>query len=309
MNQRIEDPGFGTKYERQTKRVINKDGTFNVKRRGVDTGLRSLYQAVISMSASRFLLLVGAGYFILNAIFATAYFMTGIEFISGAESVNGWQDWLTCFYFSFQTFTTVGYGALAPKGGVMNTIAAIEALAGLLGFALMSGVLYGRFSKPKSKLAYSQNAVIAPFGEHKALMFRLANKRTNVLMQMQAQIILMMHDDMQAPHKRSFYNLDLQVSKVNFLPLTWTVVHPITPDSPMFNKSRADLLAAEAEVLILISGFDDTFNQTVHSRYSYTCDEVVPNAKFNPAFSSDSEGEIVLDLEKINDYTVLTNET
>ena len=191
----------------------------------------------------------------------------------------------------------------------MNTIASVEALAGLLAFALMSGVLYGRFSKPKSKLVYSKNAIIAPFGEEKALMFRLANKRTNVLMQMKAQVILMMHDDMQAPHKRNFYNLELQVSKVNFLPLTWTVVHPITSDSPFFNKSRADLIAAEAEVLILISGFDDTFNQTVHSRYSYTCDEVVPNAKFNPAFSSDSEGEIVLDLEKINDYAIPTNET
>lgn len=189
MNKRINDPGFGTKYERQTKRIINQDGSFNVKRYGVDTGLRSIYQAIISMGFWQFLMIVVLAYIVVNVLFASLYFMAGPENLDGMNGKSGLDAWLTCFYFSFQTFTTVGYGALSPLGVLMNFIASIEALAGLLGFALMSGVLYGRFSKPKSALTYSKNAVMAPFEEGEALMFRLANKRTNVLMHMSAQVI------------------------------------------------------------------------------------------------------------------------
>lgn len=308
MNQQINDPGFGVKYERKTKRIINRDGSFNVKRFGVDTGLRSIYQAIISMGFWKFLLSVVLVYFAVNILFATLYFLAGAENLVGMNGRSGLDAWLTCFFFSFQTFTTVGYGALSPTGMLTNFIASFEALAGLLGFALMSGVLYGRFSRPKSALMYSNNAVMAPFEKGKALMFRVANRRTNVLMQMNAQVILMMHDDMTAPHKRTFYALDLQVSHVNFLPLTWTIVHPITSDSPLFNKTRDDLMAMEAEILILISGFDDTFHQTVHSRFSYTCDEVIPNAKFEPAFRTDEGGEVVMDLNDIHNFVRLKEE-
>ena len=306
MSERINDPGFGAKYERKTKRIINHDGSFNVRRKGVDTGLRSLYEALIGMKLLPFLGVVLATYLLLNAFFATLYFLNGVEHLQGATPNSLFDEWLTCFFFSFQTFTTVGYGFLSPMGMTANFIAAVEALCGLLGFALATGLLYGRFSKPRAKLIYSKNALMSPFKDGKALMFRVANKRSNVLMQMEATVILMLKDDPMIPHQRSYYRLDLQVSRIHFLPLSWTIVHPVTEESPFFGKTPEELIKKEAELLILITGFDDTFNQIVHSRFSYTCEEFVHDAKFKIPYEIDTAGDIVLDIEDINAYK-LTN--
>ena len=305
MSERINDPGFGAKYSRRTKRIINKDGSFNVKREGIDTGLRSLYEALIGMNVLPFMAIVAAVYFLLNAFFATLYFLNGVEYLNGAEPTGGIQDWLTCFYFSFQTFTTVGYGALSPMGTTANVIAAFEALLGLLGFALATGLLYGRFSKPRAKLLYSNQVLIAPFQDGEALMFRVTNKRSNVLMEMEARVILMIKDDPMTPHQRSYYRLKLQVEKIHFLPLSWTIVHPIDEESPLFNLSDKQLLESEAEVLILIMGFDDTFNQVVHSRHSYTIEEFVRNAKFEMPYEIDEDGDVVMNINQIHKYKKL----
>ncbi|MDG1158529.1 MAG: ion channel [Flavobacteriales bacterium] len=305
MRQQAQDPGFGSKYGNTTKRIINKDGSFNVVREGIDSGIRDLYQGLITISNLRFVLNVTLLYFILNALFALFYLFNGVENLSGGLVVEGWDAFFKSFYFSVQTFTTVGYGAVAPLGFGANSIASIEALAGSMYFALVTGVLYGRFSRPKSKLIFSEKAIIAPYGDKQALMFRLANRRSNVLMKMKAEVIFMIKEDENDPSRRSYYNLPLELDQVQFLPLSWTVVHPIDEDSPLFGLNHQQLMMQRAEVMILIFGFDDTFNQDVHARYSYTADEFEFDAKFKPAFELRANGEAYMNINKIHDYDKL----
>ena len=305
MRQQAQDPGFGSKYGNTNKRIINKDGSFNVVREGIDSGIRDLYQGLITISSFRFVLNVTLLYFILNALFALFYLFNGVENLSGGVVVEGWDAFFKSFYFSVQTFTTVGYGAVAPLGFGANSIASIEALAGSMYFALVTGVLYGRFSRPKSKLIFSEKAIIAPYADQQALMFRLANRRSNVLMKMKAEVIFMIKEDENDPSRRSYYNLPLELDQVQFLPLSWTIVHPIDENSPLFGLTHQQLITQRAEVMILIFGFDDTFNQDVHARYSYTADEFEFDAKFKPAFELKENGEAYMNIHRIHDYDKL----
>lgn len=298
---RISDPGFGEKVESRARRVINRDGTFNVIQRGVVRGFGNFYQHLLGISSGKFFLMILLGYLLISLFFALIYWLIGVEYMSNVLGETPIRQFLDCFFFSTQTFTTVGYGAIAPRGLLTSMVASFEAFLGLIFFALGTGLMYARFSKPQAMLAYSENAIIAPFQEGKALMFRLANKRTNVLMQMEAKLILVMQTEV-GGKERKFYELPVQIDHVLFLALSWTLVHKIDEESPLWGLTEEELRKRDAEVLILISGYDDTFNQVVHSRYSYKSEEFVWNVRFKKAFHLDEKGETILDLEKIGEY-------
>jgi len=133
-------------------------------------------------------------------------------------------------------------------------------------------------------------------------MFRIANERSNNLMEMEARVMLMQVVGMEGKLERKFDNLALERDAVLLFPLTWTVVHPIDEASPFYGKTAKDLIDLQAEVLIMVKGFDDTFSQTVHNRFSYRADELVWGAKFEPAFSVEPSGDILLELDKVSDY-------
>jgi inward rectifier potassium channel len=208
---------------------------------------------------------------------------------------------MDCFFFSTQTFTTVGYGAIAPKGIMTSAVASFEAFLGLVFFAIATGLMYTRFSKPKATLVYSKNALIAPYLEGEALMFRTANERSNVLMQMEAKLILSMHEP-GVEGERKYFNLSTEIDKVLFLAMSWTLVHKIDEESPLYGITSEELVERGAEVLILLTGFDDTFNQTVHSRHSYTADEIVWKAKFKRPYRTEPNGKVIMDVSAIHDY-------
>jgi len=193
----------------------------------------------------------------------------------------------------------VGYGSISPKGTAANILAALEALSGLMGFAIATGLLYGRFSKPTAKIGFSQTMLIAPYQEGTSLQFRVVNQRANILMELEAKVLLMTVEGATGQPTRKYQPLNLERSSVYFFPLTWTVVHPIDPESPLYGKTAEDLALLQAEVLILIKGFDDTFSQTVHTRYSYRYDEIVWGARFTPAFRIDDDGDMVLDVDRV----------
>lgn len=298
---RISDPGFGEKVSAKAQRVINRDGTFNVIPRGVVKGFGNFYQHLLGISSGKFFLVILLGYLVISLFFALVYWLIGVEYMSNVLGETPIRQFLDCFFFSTQTFTTVGYGAIAPRGLLTSLVASFEAFLGLIFFALGTGLMYARFSKPQAMLAYSENAIIAPFQDGKALMFRMANKRTNVLMQMEAKLILVMQTQA-GGMERKYYELPVQIDRVLFLALSWTLVHKIDEESPLWGLTEEDLVKGEAEVLILISGYDDTFNQVVHSRFSYKAEEFVWNVRFKKAFHLNEDGEMVLDLEKIGDY-------
>jgi inward rectifier potassium channel len=204
------------------------------------------------------------------------------------------------FFFSVHTLTTVGYGALYPFGMAANAVAGVEAALGLMGFAMATGLLYGRFSRPSARLIFSEKMVMSPFHDGQSLQFRIANQRQNVLMDLDADMMLMtVENDEHGQMKRVFKELKLERRRIYFLALTWTIVHPLDPESPLFQKTAEDLQRMQAEIIILIRGFDDSFSQVVHSRYSYRWDEIEWSARFAPAFEVAEAGHLVLDVERV----------
>jgi inward rectifier potassium channel len=299
------DPGFTEKYRGDLKRIINPDGQFNVRRRGTSWRDVHPYLFMINASWPVFLALIFAGFLIANVVFAFIYMGIGVEHLEGADLNSPLTRFLSAFFFSAQTLTTVGYGRISPGGIGANLVAACQALLGLMAFAIATGLLFGRFSRPAARLAFSRQMVVAPYQSGKALQFRVANRRTNNLMEVEARILLMTVEDSDRGRIRKYKPLTLERSNVQFLPLTWTVVHPIDETSPLKSEDAKSLARQEAEFLILVKGFDDTFFQTVHVRYSYRYDEVVWGARFVPAFEPDERGAMVLDLSRLSEMTPL----
>jgi inward rectifier potassium channel len=292
------DPGLTQQVTGNLRRAIDKDGGFNVERQGGTWRNIHPYLHLISIGWPTFLGIVVVAYLVVNTIFALMYFALGPGHLAGGDAPTAGMRFLNAFFFSAHTLTTVGYGNVAPSSISANSIAAFEAMVGLMGFALATGVLFGRVSRPSAKIGFSDNLLVAPYQGGTSLQFRIVNLRPNVLIEMSASIMLMTVESGQ----RKYAALTLERNGIYFFPLTWTVVHPIDETSPLFGKTQAELEILQAEDLILIKGFDDTFSQTVNARYSYRYDEFVWNAKFTPSFYIDQEGRMVLELDGVGRY-------
>ena len=297
------DPGLTQSYTGSIRRIINEKGEFNVRRRGVNWRDIHPYLYMINTSWPRFLLDVFAGYLVMNFIFALIYWWAGIEHLRGAEAPTPFAGFLNCFFFSAHTLTTVGYGSISPEGIVTNAIAAVEALLGLMTFALATGLLFGRFSRPAARLGFSDRMIVADYKDISSLQFRIANRRSNNLMELEARMLLATVEMVNGKLQRKYATLTLERKSVLFLPITWTIVHPIDESSPIYGKTAHDLAALQAEFLVLVKGFDDTFFQVLHTRHSYRYDDIVWGARFDPAFSIDAHGDLILEVDLLGKYT------
>ena len=300
MFKQSQDPGLGEKYFKHTKRIINKDGSFNIKRTGGGFSSINAFHFLINISWPKFLLIVFVGFVSVNLLFAILYQIAGIENLANAAGKDEMQSFLNTFFFSVQTFATVGYGGIHPSGIFSNIIASIESMTGILSFALATGLLYGRFSKPSAKIIFSDKAIITTHKDGKALMFRVANSRPNVMMEMEANAMMTYLDKSNNQFTRKYFPIKLEIKFIYFFPLPWTIVHQIDEDSPLWGKTENDLKELEAELLVMIKGFDDSFSQTVITRNSYKYNEIDWNVKFVRAFATDETGETIVDLEKLS---------
>jgi inward rectifier potassium channel len=176
-----------------------------------------------------------------------------------------------------------------------------------MALAIATGLLFGRFSRPAARLAFSKQMLVAPYQSGTSLQFRVANRRSNNLMEVEARVLLSTVEPMDQGPTRKFRYLTLERRIIQFLPLSWTIVHPIDESSPLFGQGPEFLALHEAEFLITIKAFDDTFNQTVHVRHSYRFDEVVWGARFVPAFEPDAQGEMLLDLSRLSEFAPVQN--
>ncbi len=296
------DPGLTQQYAGPLRRVINPDGSFNVIRRGTSWRDVNPYLHLVSVSWSQFFLTVLAVYVLVNTLFALIYFIMGRGALTGSASLaDGPERFLQCVFFSAQTLTTVGFGAIAPASKLANVLAALEALTGLLGFAVATGLLFGRVSRPSARIAFSEKALVTPYQDIMSLQFRMVNRRANSLIEPAVTAMLMTvnrHDGA----RREFKILKLERDKIMLFPLTWTVVHPIDPESPMAGKSAAELEDLQAEIMILVKAWDETFSQTVHQRFSYRFTDLVWGAKFLPAFGVDDKGDLLVHVDKVGRY-------
>jgi inward rectifier potassium channel len=307
MNTPSFDPGFTEKYRGGLRRIINPSGKFNVRRRGTTWRDVHPYLFMLNTSWTVFFVLIFGGFVVANVLFALLYLNLGIEHLQGADLSTPLSRFLSAFFFSAQTFTTVGYGRISPDGVLTSMVASIQALLGLMALAIGTGLLFGRFSRPAARLAFSQQMVVAPYQSGASLQFRVANRRSNNLMEIEARVMLSTVELTDQGLVRRYKCLTLERQLVQFLPLTWTVVHPIDESSPLWGQGPDDLAKQQAEFLITIKAFDDTFFQTVHVRHSYRHEEVVWGARFVPAFEPDAQGEMVLDLEKLSEIAPVEN--
>ncbi len=296
--------GFGANASDYGGRFVNKNGQANIKKKGVNFWERiSWYHAMLAIPRWKFLFLVFAFFIIANFIFACIYYFVGVEHLSGMNTDSELKKFGEAFFFSAQTFTTVGYGRISPSGFLTSTIAAFEALIGLLTFALATGLFYGRFSKPTAYLKFSGNAIIAPFKDGTALMLRIAPFKNTTLTDAEAKVTLGMAVEENGKITNKFFPLQLEYHNVNALTLSWTIVHPITEESPLYGFSKEDFENTRGEILIFIKAFDDMFSNTVVARSSYTFREIIYGAKFIPMYHRNNDADAtILDLEKLNSF-------
>jgi inward rectifier potassium channel len=293
------DPGLTQKFTGSVRRIINKDGSFNVHRTGTTWRDFHPYLHLINMSWAGFLGLLFLGYLVVNAAFAGCYYFLPAGELQGVNTSDQLHRFLDGFFFSAHTLSTVGYGNFAPSGTLANIIASFEAAVGVLWFAVATGLLFGRVSRPSARIGFSPNLLVSTYQDGTSLQFRVVNRRANSIMNLEARIMLMTVQPENGEYRRSYEILKLERESVLFLPLTWTIVHPIDQGSPLWGKSAEDLQRLDAEILVLIQGHDDTFNQTVIARNSYRHNEIVWGAHFAPAFTVDPAGDLVLELRKV----------
>ena len=301
MAKKVKDPGFGYQSSKNAKKLINDDGTSNVIHVNRKRGMHDLYSHLIEIPWWQFFLIVILIYTLINILFAIIYNLIGIEQITPSTG-NTFRDLLNGFFFSAQTVTTVGYGGISPQGLVANIIASFQAMIGLLGFSFITGLLYGRFSRPKAAIKFSKHLIVRDFKEHRAIMFRLMNSRKNMMIEPQVTVTLAISelDEGTQEYQRKFYRLKLERDQIMYLPTMWTVVHELDEVSPLSKYSNEELQTMDAEMYILLQYHDESFSQKLFKIYSYKFSQLQINKKFASSFMFDEEGYVLLDHEKLN---------
>jgi inward rectifier potassium channel len=298
------ETGLSTNANLSGGRFFNKNGTANIQVTGLHFFERlNVYHSLLFMKRWKFILAIMLFFILVNMFFAGIYLLIGLEHLGGMVATTNAEKFGEAFFFSAQTFTTVGYGRINPIGFATSFVAAVEALTGLLSFAIATGLLYGRFAKPRPFIKYSKNALFAPFKDGVALMFRMVPYTKNYLVNVEVKMTLALRVTEDGIQKNKFFAMQLDISKANTLTSNWTLVHVIDENSPLFQLTKEDIENGKAEVLVFVQGFDESFANTVISRHSYLYDEFVYGAKFSPMFHADeTNNTTILHLDKLDDF-------
>lgn len=304
--------GFSEQTIFDPDRLMKKDGTSNVRKIGIKRKFqRDLYHYLIHTSWGGFFIVILLGFSVLNAIFATLFFSLPSGQFSGMlwKELGLFYEWSECFFFSIQTFTTVGYGGISPTGFAANTISSFASFFGVVYTAIVTGLTYGRFSKPKTGLKFSKVCLVAPYAHeeaHEALMFRMAHARNSELSNVEIRVLASWISE--KTNKRKYANLGLEMNRINLLSTVWTVVHPLRDESPILEMASDTRLHSDLEILVFVKGFDDTYSQEIHSRTSFKGGEIIRNARFNPIFQTTLEGPMAVNLSHLSAYSMLKNQ-
>jgi inward rectifier potassium channel len=297
------DLGFGSVVAGQSReRLLNQDGSFNVRRTGLPfLSSLNIYHTALTMKWRTFLLLVLALYFVSNVVFGAVYATFGPQALVDTSAAPMDNMVIRGFFFSVQTFATIGYGTIHPVGVVPNLLVTIESYYSLLANALITGVVFARFARPTARVIFSEVAVIAPYRGIEGLMFRVVNGRSNQLIEVEIKVMFARFVDDAGKAVRRFDLLALEREKVAFFPLSWTVVHPIDESSPLHNLCSADFERMDAEILVLVTAIDETFAQAVHTRSSYKPHEIRCGHKFVSVYKDGQNGDkIAIDIKKLS---------
>ncbi len=303
------DTGFGTNTSDYGGRFVNRDGSFNIRKEGMPFWERfSVYHTMLYLPRWKFIMLIVLFFFAINLLYTLLYLLVGTSGFTGMIATTAWQKFKEIYFFSTETFTTVGYGRVNPTGDAANFVASIEAMSGFLSFAVATGLIYGRFSRPRSFLLFSDEAVIATYQDKTALMFRFVSYKDNhILTNVEIKVNVGLQAEENEKLVFKFFDLGLERSRVDSLPMNWTVVHPIDEHSPLYGFVEDDLKASDVEIYVLVRGFDDVYSATVLQRTSYTYEEIKFNRKFKPMYHESDDGKTtILELQKLNEHVQAT---
>ena len=296
--------GFGSNSSNYGGRFLTKNGNANVRKDGIGfIESISWYHTMLNIPRWKFLFIILLFYVVVNLFFAILYFLIGVEHLNGITASTNLEKFGQAYFFSVQTYTTVGYGHINPTGFLASFVSSIEALIGLLTFAIATGLFYGRFSRPSAFVRFSEKAIIAPYQNGKALMFRVAPYKNTNLVDAEMRLTLGISVEENGVVVNKFYTLPLEMERVNALTLSWTIVHPIDEESPLFGFKESDYKNIQGEFLVFFKTFEDMYSLTVVKRTSFTFKEVVYGAKFLPMFTrSNHNDKTILHLDKLNAF-------
>jgi inward rectifier potassium channel len=299
-----DNSGFGANSNQSGTRFYNREGGANVTRRGISLLDRySWYHTMLEMKRGKFLALLLLIYICINLVFAGIYYLIGIEHLAGINTGSSLKNFTEVFFFSAQTFTTVGYGRISPTGFLTSAVSTFEAFLGLLNFAIATGLFYGRFSRPQAFLKFSHNALISPYKDGIALMCRMSPYKNNTLSEAEVKLTMVLEIEENGKMMNKFYNLDVELPRINSLALSWTIVHPINEKSPLYGFGPDDIKNTRIEIFVFVKAFDEIFSNTVVDRTSYISAEIVWGAKFQLMYHpSEDKTRTILDLTKLNRY-------
>ena len=300
------DLGFGRVVSEQRQlRLLNRDGSFNVQSRGRGLHAFLAYSNLVSTTWNRFFIFVAISYLTLNGFFAVGYVLCGQGGLVNTLDTGIYSPFLKAFFFSIHTSATIGYGSVVPVGVPTNILVALESVVSLLGLAVVTGLVFARFSRPVADILFSKNAVMTYLGDLRSFQFRIVNSRNNQIIDLRVRLLVSrFENNASGTPVRRYYPLRLERESVVFFPLSWTVVHPIDRDSPLFGVTEEELCASGAEFLILLTGMDETFSQVVNARSSYRANEVIWDAKFTDIFVYDPDGRMAgVDIKRFHDTT------
>lgn len=290
--------GFTNRYKEGVQRIISRSGDFNVIRVGEK---RLLFHELLTMRWWKFILYIILFYTSANLFFAGLYLLIDYNGIGMTADYEVHNRYLVALFFSAQTLTTVGYGSLYPLSSTVSAFAATEALVGLMGFAIVTGLMYGRFSKTPHSIRFSKDALIGPYKEGIGIMFRAANERNHYLTELEVKVTLAIVISENGKSTRKFFPLNIDNNRITYFPLNWTMVHNINEPSPLWGMTAQDIAESEIELLVMIKGFNETTSQDVYARYSYTQQEIRYGRKFKLPYHFRDDGATVFKLDKIDD--------
>lgn len=296
---RFKEYGFGNSTFDPKNRIINKDGSFNVQRVGLNFFDRfSLFHFMINTKWIVFITIVVLGYFLSATFFAIIYSTLGISQFNGITSTDPQSEFLEFFFYSTQTFATVGYGRINPASASASLISSIDALMGVLYFAIVTGMLFARFSMPKTKILFADYGVLSQYQEGTAIMFRIANQLQQPLQNASVRVIasLMLPEH---PDTRQYFELSLERTEIVYLATSWTIVHPITEESPFHQISLEDFNNSEPEFMIQLKVYDPSYNQDVFINTSYRKEEFQWHKRYAPILVRSTQNNYI-DFSKFN---------
>ncbi|MES2125230.1 MAG: transporter [Gemmatimonadota bacterium] len=297
-----DDLGLGDVVVQRAKgRFLNRDGTPGVRKYGLGRHFWSrLYLRALAAPWVHFFGWTIALILLANGLFAVAFASLGAGSIAGTDAMDIADPFLRALFFSMGIFTGVGTGPMHAVGVTANWLTAFESLAGVLSIVTVIGLMLARMTRPRAQIRYTQSAVIAPYEGGRGWMFRMVNTAPGELFEVKIRVTLTMFGLVDGEMVRDFYPLDLERNSVEFFPLHWTVVHPITADSPLANITPERLREGKAEFLILTTALEDTFSTRVTSRTSYLWDDVRWDAKFASIFVESPDGIVTIDAERLD---------